>query len=81
MRTDHALYNILEKTGFANKQFFLNRFHECSIMGVLVVNPLKLTHDANELLYYYKSHGYIKLIKTEKFSGGLLYYYKKVRGY
>ena len=81
MRTDHALHNILEKTGFANKQFFLNCFHECSLGGELVVNPLKLTHDANELLYYFKLHGYLKLVKTEKFSGGLLYYYKKEGSY
>lgn len=81
MRTDHALYNILEKTGFANKEFLQRRIDECSLLGTLVVNPLKLTHDANELLYWYKTHGHLKLIKTEKFSGGLLYYYKKARDF
>lgn len=79
MRTDHALYNILEKTGFANKEFFQRRYDELTTLGTMVVNPLKLTHDANELLYWYKSHGYLKLIKTEKISSGLLYYYKKAR--
>lgn len=79
MRTDHALYNILEKTGFANKDFFQRRYDEMTPLATMVVNPLKLTHDANKLLYWYKSHGYLKLIKTEKISSGLLYYYKKVR--
>ena len=79
MRTDKALYNILEKTGLANKEFLLRRFHECPLNGTLVVNPLKLTHDANELLYLLKLHWRLKFIKTEKFSSGLLYYYKKVR--
>lgn len=79
MRTDHALYNILEKTGLANKEFFQRRYDEMTTLGTMVINPLKLTNDANELLQYYKSRGYLKLIKTEKFSGGLLYYYKKVR--
>lgn len=77
MRTDHALYNILGKTGFANKEFLQRRIDECSMLGTLVINPLKLTHDANELLYWYKTHGCLILIKTEKFSEGLLYYYKK----
>lgn len=79
MRTDHALYNILEKTGLANKEFFQRRYDECSFFGTLVVNPLKLTNEANELLHWYKKQNYLKLIKTEKISSGLLYYYKKVR--
>lgn len=79
MRTDHALYNILKKTGFANKEFLRRRIDECSMFGILVVNPLKLTNDANELLHWYKEHNYLKLIKTEKISSGLLYYYKKAR--
>lgn len=80
MRTDNALYIILEKKGFANKEFLIRCYDEMTTLDTMVVNPLKLTHDANELLYYYKTHGHLKLIKTEKFYDGLLYYYKKVRG-
>ena len=79
MRTDRALYNILKKTGYANKEFFQRCYDKCGITGTMVVNPLKLTHEANELLYFYVTHNYLLLIETKKFKGGLLYYYKKVR--
>lgn len=79
MRTRQALYNKLDKTGYANKDFLQMKIDECPLFGQMVVNPRKLTHEANELLYWYTSHKYFKLIKTAKFSGGLLYYYRKVR--
>lgn len=79
MRTRQALYNILRKTGYANKAFLQMKIDECPLLGRIIVNPRKLTNEANELLHFYTSHKYLILIKTEKFSGGLLYYYKKVR--
>lgn len=79
MRTRQALYNILNKTGYANKEFLQMCIDDCSFMGQLAINPLKLTNDANELLHFYTSHNYLILVKTEKISCGLLYYYKKVR--
>lgn len=79
MRTRQALYNILRKTGYANKAFLQMKIDECPLLCQMVVNPRKLTNEANELLHFYTSHNYLILVKTEKFSGGLLYYYKKVR--
>lgn len=79
MRTRQALYNILNKTGYSNKEFLQMNIDDCSLLGQIVVNPRKLTNEANELLHFYTSHNYLLLVKTEKFSGGLLYYYKKVR--
>lgn len=79
MRTRQALYNILNKTGYGNKEFLQMKIDECPLLCQMVINPLKLTHEANELLHWYKTHNYLILVKTEKFSGGLLYYYKKVR--
>ena len=79
MRTRQALYNILRKTGYANKEFLQMKIDECPLLGQMVVNPRKLTNDANELLHFYTSHNYLICVKMAKFSGGLLYYYKKVR--
>ena len=55
------------------------KINECPLWCQMVVNPRKLTNEANELLHWYITHNYLILVKTEKFSGGLLYYYKKVR--
>lgn len=79
MRTRQALYNILRKTGYGNKEFLQMKIDECPLLCQMVINPLKLTNEANELLHFYTSHNYLILVKTEKFSKGLLYYYKKVR--
>ena len=79
MRTRQALYNILRKTGYANKEFLQMCIDDCHFMGEIVVNQRKLTNEANELLHFYTSHNYLILVKTEKFSGGLLHFYRKVR--
>lgn len=47
-------------------------------MGYMVINPHKLTHDANEWLYYFiKISSTIELAYKKEVDGVVLYYYKK----
>lgn len=46
--------------------------------GYMVINPHKLTHDANEWLYYYRKYcKVIELAYKKEVEGVVLYYYRK----
>lgn len=47
-------------------------------MGYMVINPHKLTHDANEWLYYYRKYcTCIELAYKKEVDDTVLYFYKK----
>lgn len=69
----HLLVN-LEEVQSNVRSFEHNPYLEC-----MVVNPHKLTNEANEFLYQYRRWGSIYLDCKKEVNGVVLYYYRKKR--
>lgn len=67
----HLLVNLQEIMSNV-RSFEHNPWLEC-----MVINPHKLTNDANEFLYHYRRWGGIYLAEVKEVEGVCLYYYKK----
>lgn len=56
----------------------IHSFQYNTWMEYMVINPHKLTHDANEWLYYYRKYcKVIELAYKKEVDGVVLYYYRK----
>ena len=69
----HLLVNLNEVMSTVSS-FENNPYSEC-----MVVNPHKLTNEANEFLYNYRRWGGIYLDAIKNVDGVYLYYYRKKR--